>query len=81
MIYFDTSVAVSLLVAEPRALDVIAWFAGLSETPVRGDWLLSESASAISIKVRSGELTERNAKAVQKEFEIQHPKIANNACW
>ncbi len=69
MVYLDTSVAVSLLVPEPKTADVKTWFAGLSETPVSGDWLLSEFASAISIKVRSGELAENNAKALRKEFE------------
>lgn len=69
MIYLDTSVAVALLVPEPRTVDVKSWFAGLSETPVSGDWLLTEFDSAISIKVRSGELSAANAKAVRKEFE------------
>lgn len=69
MIYLDTSVAVSLLVPEPRTPDVKAWFAGLAEVPVGSDWLLTEFDSAISIKVRSGELSEANAKAVRKEFD------------
>ncbi|MCX7173070.1 MAG: type II toxin-antitoxin system VapC family toxin [Proteobacteria bacterium] len=69
MIYLDTSVAVSLLVPEPRTADVKAWFAGLTEVPVGCDWLLTEFDSAISIKVRSGELSEANAKAVRKEFD------------
>lgn len=70
MIYLDTSVAVALLVPEPRTADVNAWFAGLSEIPASSDWLLTEFASAISIKVRSGELSAANAKAVRKEFEM-----------
>jgi len=70
MIYLDTSVAVALLVPEPRTADVNAWFAGLSEIPVSGDWLLTEFASAISIKTRSGELSEANAKPIRKEFEM-----------
>jgi len=70
MIYLDTSVAVSLMVPEPGTADVKPWFAGLSEIPVSGDWLLTEFNSAISIKVRSGELSEVNAKAVRKEFEM-----------
>jgi len=68
MIYLDTSVAVALLVPEPRTTDVKTWFAGLWEIPISGDWLLTEFDSAISIKVRSGELSEANAKAVRNEF-------------
>ncbi len=69
MIYLDTSVAVSLLVPEPRTADVKTWFSGLNEIPVSGDWLLTEFDSAVSIKVRAGELSETDAKAVRKEFE------------
>ena len=68
MICLDTSVAVSLLVSEPRTADVKAWFSGLDDTPVSSDWLLSEFASAISIKVRSKELAESDARSVRKEF-------------
>ena len=70
MIYLDTSVAVALLVPEPRTTDVKAWFARLPDIPVGSDWLLTEFDSAISIKVRSGELSETNAKAVRKAFEM-----------
>ena len=69
MIYLDTSVAVSLLVPEPRTADVKAWFGGLNEIPVSGDWLLTEFDSAVSIKLRAGELVESDAKIVRKEFE------------
>ena len=70
MIYLDTSVAVSLLVPEPRTADVRKWFAGSSQILVSGDWLLTEFNSAVSIKVRSGELSEASAKAVRREFEM-----------
>lgn len=70
MIYLDTSVVVTLLILEPRTADVTAWFAGLSEIPASSDWLLSEFASAVSIKVRRGDLNESGAKAVHKEFDL-----------
>jgi uncharacterized protein len=70
MVYLDTSVVVALLVPEPRSADVKTWFAGLEGIPVGSDWLLSEFASAIAIKVRRGELTEANAKLVHKEFDL-----------
>lgn len=70
MVYLDTSVVVALLVPEPRSADVRAWFASLNGIPVGSDWLLSEFASAVSIKLRRGELTEANAKQVHKEFDL-----------
>ena len=68
MIYLDTSVAVSLLVPEPKTADVKTWFAGLNDVAVGSDWLISEFASAISIKMRARELTESAARSVRTEF-------------
>ncbi len=70
MVYLDTSVVVSLLIPEPRTADVMHWFSALGKTPVSGDWLLTEFASAISIKQRSGELTGRDADLIRKEFHL-----------
>lgn len=70
MVYLDTSVVVALLVPEPRSADVKAWFTGLQGIPVGSDWLFSEFASAIAIKIRRGELAEANAKLVHKEFDL-----------
>ena len=69
MIYLDTSVVVPLLVSEPKSQDVKTWYSRLDKVPVASDWLLSEFASAISIKLRSGELKESDAKIVNREFE------------
>lgn len=70
MIYVDTSVIVALLTVEPRTQDVTAWFAGLGDTPTCSDWLLTEFFSALSIKLRTGQVNEDNAKRVRKEFEL-----------
>lgn len=69
MIYLDTSVAVPLLVPEPKTADVTAWFSGLNETLVGSDWLLAEFASAVSIKECVGELSESHAAMVRRTFE------------
>jgi predicted nucleic acid-binding protein len=69
MIYVDTSVIVALLTVEPRTQDVITWYAGLRDAPTCSDWLLTEFSSALSIKLRTGQVTEANAKRVRKEFE------------
>ena len=70
MIYLDTSVAVSLLVHEPKTSDVKTWFGRLTSVTVSSDWLISEFASAISIKLRARELSETDARAVRKEFKL-----------
>ncbi len=70
MIYLDTSVAVALLTPEQRTADARTWFASLEDTPVTSDWLISEFASAIAIKLRRSELTEAHAKQVHKEFDL-----------
>lgn len=70
MVYVDTSVVVPLLTMEPSSESVTEWFASLQEMPVSSDWLLTEFASAISIKVRTGQLSGVAAKAVHKEFQL-----------
>ncbi len=70
MIYIDTSVIVALLTVEPSTKAVTAWFSGIKERPVSSDWLLTEFSSAISIKVRTGQLAEADAKAVHQEFQV-----------
>ena len=68
MIYVDTSVIVPLLTTEPKTQAVTAWFSKLSDTPTCADWLLTEFHSALSIKLRTGQINEANAKRVRKEF-------------
>ena len=70
MIYVDTSVIVPLLTREPSTDSVTAWFANLREAPVSSDWLLTEFASAISIKIRTGQLSSTAARAVHNEFQL-----------
>jgi len=70
MIYVDTSVIVPLLTNEPKTQAVTAWFTELRDTPVCADWLLTEFHSAMSIKLRTGQINEANAKRVRKEFDL-----------
>ena len=70
MIYVDTSVIVALLTVEPKTPDVTAWYAGIRDTPICADWLLAEFSSAISIKLRTRQLTKAHAKRVHKELEL-----------
>ena len=70
MIYVDTSVIVALLTVEPGTQGVTAWYAGQRDTPTCADWLLTEFSSALSIKLRTGQINETNAKQVRKEFHL-----------
>lgn len=70
MVYVDTSVVVALLTMEPRTPELVTWFAGLQDTPISSDWLLTEFSSALSIKLRTGQINEVQARQVRKEFEL-----------
>lgn len=70
MVYVDTSVIVALLTVEPKTQSVTAWYAGLNDTPICSDWLLTEFSSALSIKLRTGQINEATAKRVRKEFAL-----------
>ncbi len=41
-----------------------------AKRPITADWLVPEFHSAISIKIRTGQLSEANAKQVRKEFDL-----------
>lgn len=69
MLYVDTSVVVALLAREPRTAAAKSWYAALGEAPAAADWCVTEVASALSIKVRTGQLTPAKAKAAWAVFE------------
>lgn len=70
MIYVDTSVVVALLTVEPRTPDIVTWYGELRDTPITSDWLLTEFSSALSIKLRTGQINETHAGLVREEFEL-----------
>jgi predicted nucleic acid-binding protein len=69
MIYLDTSAAVPLFVAEPSSELVDRWLSACDVPVVSSDWMLTEFASALSIKERSGALTAKDAKVAWRSFE------------
>jgi uncharacterized protein len=69
MVYLDTSVAVPLFVAEPSSESVDRWFSACAVPVVSSDWIITEFASALSIKERSGTLNAKDAKAAWRSFE------------
>lgn len=69
MIYLDTSAAIPLFVPEPASDAVDAWFEACDDTLISSDWILTEFASALSIKVRRGEIEQKQAQVAWKDFE------------
>ena len=70
MVYLDTSAAVPLFVAEPSS-DLIDRWLGTCDVPVvSSDWIVTEFTSALSIKERSGTLSDKDAKAAWRSFEM-----------
>lgn len=69
MIYLDTSAAIPLFVPEPASDAVDAWLEACDDTLISSDWILTEFASALSIKVRRGEIEQKQAQAAWMDFE------------
>lgn len=69
MIYLDTSAAVPLFVREPASAAVDAWLESCADPLLSSDWIVTEFASALSIKERSGALSARDARAAWRSFE------------
>jgi len=69
MIYLDTSVAVPMFVPEPASDAIDTWYESCTDALVASDWIVTEFASALSIKERRGEIKAAQANAAWKEFE------------
>jgi predicted nucleic acid-binding protein len=69
MIYLDTSAAVPLFVREPASAAVDAWLESCTDPIISSEWIVTEFASALSIKVRRGEINARQARAAWKDFD------------
>jgi predicted nucleic acid-binding protein len=69
LIYLDTSVLVALLTNEGTAPAIMRWYSKNDEAVfVTSDWSLTEFSSAVALKVRTKQLTPKQAKAVLKTF-------------
>lgn len=69
MIYLDTSAAVPLFVREPASEAVDAWLESCTDPIVSSDWIVTEFASALAIKVRRAEINSRQARAAWTDFD------------
>lgn len=69
MCYVDTSVIVAMLTHEPKSAVCIEWFNNQKQPPQSSDWLITEFNSAISLKLRTGQLQAEQAAAILQTFQ------------
>lgn len=69
MIYVDTSVLIALYLPEAKSKDVDQWYSSCTDTLVSATWCVSEFASALSIKQRTGQIDAATALKAWQQFE------------
>lgn len=68
-VYVDTSALVAMITAEPRSAPLRNWLrSNPGRALISADWCVTEVASALSIKVRSGQLEAALADEAWNEF-------------
>ena len=68
MVYVDTSVLVALLALEPSTASVARWYAATKAELVSATWCVTEFASALGIKQRTGQMSSDQAHAAWERF-------------
>ena len=68
MVYVDTSVLVALVVHEPHSVAVASWYGRAKGELVSAVWCVTEFASALGIKRRTGQLDEAQAESAWANF-------------
>jgi uncharacterized protein len=69
MVYIDTSALVALIVNEASSAAVAKWYASSKTELVSAAWCVTEFASALGIKQRTGHLDATQAKQAWGRFE------------
>jgi len=67
--YADTSVLVALCVNEPKSEDVSRWYAKCKDKLVSSVWCVTEFASVLGIKQRTGHITAEDAQVAWQSFQ------------
>ena len=67
--YVDTSVLVALCVNEPKSKDVSRWYGKSKDKLVASVWSVTEFASALGIKQRTGQITTEEAQVAWQSFQ------------
>lgn len=71
MSYLDTSVIVSLLTGETSAGRIRLWLNNRQPKPLLiSDWSLTETSSALSLKLRTDQITMKAYEAAQTQFRL-----------
>jgi len=69
MLYVDTSVLVALCTNEAKTADVIKWYAACTDELASAAWCVTEFASALGLKQRTGQLTGAQAQTAWLHLE------------
>jgi predicted nucleic acid-binding protein len=69
MLYVDTSMLVALCTHEAKTADVVKWYADCTEELASAAWCVTEFASAMGLKQRTGQLTQEQAQTAWMQFE------------
>jgi uncharacterized protein len=69
MIYVDTSVLVAMCTQEAKTADVLKWYADCTQELVSAAWCVTEFASALGLKQRTGQLSAEQANTAWVQFE------------
>jgi len=69
MIYVDTSIFVALCTAEPKSDSVDKWHEHSSAKMISSTWTFTEFSSALSLKVRTKQITEKQSREAWKKFD------------
>jgi uncharacterized protein len=69
MVYVDTSVLVALCTNEPMTAAVSKWFGATKDELVSGAWCVTEFASALGLKRRTGQISADDSTFAWKTFE------------
>lgn len=69
MLYVDTSVLVALCTKEAKTSDVVKWYGACTGELGSAAWCVTEFASAIGLKQRTGQLTQVQAQEAWLQFE------------
>ena len=69
MRYLDTSLLVPLFIKEPKSPAMATWFAHIGTADLAvSEWTITEFASALSIKTRTGQIDASTRVQVQSDF-------------
>lgn len=67
--YVDTSVLVALCMNEPKSEDVSRWYAKCEDKLVSSVWCVTEFASVLGIKQRTGQISTGEAQGAWQNFQ------------